>query len=150
MEKLAPNDQTKIQKILDYYTEYRKTHYDDTIGIENENKRRQEEQREIDKQIQIVENIKQTESYVLLAHEKQDINNQIVNYENTVYDIRNTYEEYKHYEDIMDDTEEVKSIFDKIQTLYDTIETIERKQREFIQANGIDIDADWFKTKIIL
>jgi hypothetical protein len=33
MEKLTPDNQVKLQNIIQYYTEYRKTHYDDNIGI---------------------------------------------------------------------------------------------------------------------
>jgi hypothetical protein len=140
MEKLTPNDQKVLQNILQYYTEYRKTHFDDTIGIDIENKKRQKKQQEIDEEVNKFENIKKTEEYVLLNDEKCKINKQIQIYEDTVYEIRNTYEEYKHYEDILDDTEEVKNICDKMETLYDMIETIEHKQLNVIKDNGIDTD----------
>ena len=140
MEKLTPNEQKVLQNILQYYTEYRKTHFDDNIGIDIENKKRQKKQQDIDEEINKFENIKKTEEYVLLNDEKCKINKQILIYEDTVYEIRNTYEEYKHYEDILDDTEEVKNICDKIETLYDMIETIEHKQLDIIKDNGIDTD----------
>jgi hypothetical protein len=140
MEKLTPNDQKVLQNILQYYTEYRKTHFDDNIGIDIENKKRQKKQQDIDEEVNKFENIKKTEEYVLLNDEKYKINKQILIYEDTVYEIRNTYEEYKHYEDILDDTEEVKIICNKIETLYDMIETIEHKQLDIIKDNGIDTD----------
>jgi len=140
MEKLTPNDQTKLQNILEYYNEYRKTHYVDNINIEIENKKRQEEQYEMDKLLQKIEDIKKTEEYLLLDNEKDEINKQIINYENTIYDIRNTYEEYKKYEDILDDSEEVKMICDKIELLYNIIERIENKQLDIIKKNGIDTE----------
>jgi hypothetical protein len=140
MEKLTIENQIKLQNILKYYNEYRKTYYDNTIGIEIENKKRQEEQQEIYKKLQKVENIKKTEEYILLNDEKCNINKQIVIYENIIYDIRNTYEEYKHYEDVLDDTEEVKIICEKIELLYDNIEIIENKQLDIINKNGIDTE----------
>jgi len=140
MEKLTPNNQKVLQNILQYYTEYRKTHFDDNIGIDIENKKRQKKQQDIDEEVNKFENIKKTEEYVLLNDEKYKINKQILIYEDTVYEIRNTYEEYKHYEDILDDTEEVKIICNKIETLYDMIETIEHKQLDIIKDNGIDTD----------
>ena len=140
MDKLTPNDKSKLQNIMKYYTEYRKTRYDDIIGIQIENKKRQEKQQEIDKQLQKFENIKRTEQYILLNDEKYNINKQIENYEDIIYEIRNTYEEYKTYEDILDDAEEVKTICEKIKILYDIIETIEHKQLDVIKENGIDIE----------
>ena len=140
MDKLTPNDKSKLQDILQYYTEYRKTHYVDIIGIEIENKKRQEKQEEIDRQLQKIKNIKKTEQYVLLTHEKNDINKQIIFYEDIVYEIRNTYEDYKQYEDILDDNEEVKLICDKIEKLYGIIEMIEHKQLNVIKENDMDIE----------
>jgi len=140
MEKLTIENQIKLQNILKYYNEYRKTYYDNTIGIEIENKKRQEEQQEIYKKLQKVENIKRTEEYILLNDKKCNINKQIVIYENIIYNIRNTYEEYKHYEDVLDDTEEVKIICEKIELLYDNIEIIENKQLDIINKNVIDTE----------
>ena len=140
MERLSPNDQHKLQNILQYYNEYRKTHYVDTIAIEIENKKRQEEQAEIDRQLENIENIKKTRQYILLNDQKNDMNKQIVIYENTIYELRNEYEECKKWEDILNDTEEVTNICDKINVLYDTIETIEHKQLDLIRENGIDTE----------
>jgi hypothetical protein len=140
MNKLTPNNQVKLQNIIQYYTEYRKTHYDNNISIEIENKNRKEKQDEIDKQLQKIENIKKTEQYVLLNDEKCKMNKQIEIYEDNIDEIRNTYEEYKHYEDIMNDTEDVKNICEKIEILYNIIETIEHKQLDIIKKNGIDTE----------
>jgi hypothetical protein len=148
MEKLTPSNQIKLQNIIQYYNEYRKTYYDESIYIEIENKKREEQQYEIDKQLQKLENIKKTEEYLLLNNEKNNIIKQILDYENIVYDIRNTYEEYKHYEDVLDDTEEVKIICEKITLLDNTIETIENKQLDIIKKNDIDIEL--FKNKMKL
>jgi hypothetical protein len=148
MEKLTPSNQIKLQNIIQYYNEYRKTYYDESIYIEIENKKREEQQYEIDKQLQKLENIKKTEEYLLLNNEKNNIIKQILDYENIVYDVRNTYEEYKHYEDVLDDTEEVKIICEKITLLDNTIETIENKQLDIIKKNDIDIEL--FKNKMKL
>lgn len=45
MDNLTPNDKVKLQNILNYYTEYRKTNYDNNIGITIENQRREEEKK---------------------------------------------------------------------------------------------------------
>jgi hypothetical protein len=140
MEKLTPNNQIRLQNILQYYSEYRKTHYIDNISIEKENKKRQEEKNEVDKQLQQVENIKKLEEYVILDKEKNKIKKEINNYENIVYEIRNTYEEYKKYEDVLSDTEEVQIICEKITKLDDIIEEIEKKQLDIIKKNGIDTE----------
>jgi len=141
MDKLTQDIQRyKLQNILEYYTEYRKSHYDDTISIEIENKKRQEKQQEIYKELQKLKNVKKTEEYILLIDEKNKINREIIIYEDIIYEIRNTYEDYKHYEDVLDDTEEVKNICDKIEILYNTIKRIEDKQLDVIKKNGIDIE----------
>jgi hypothetical protein len=135
MDKLTPNDKSKLQNILQYYTEYRKTHYDDIIGIEIENKKRLEKQEEIDRQLQKIKNIKKTEQYVLLHDEKCDVNKKIMIYEDNIDEIRESYEDI--YDD---DTEEVTIIRDKIDKLYHMIETIEHKQLDVLRENGIDTE----------
>jgi len=136
MDKLTPNDKSKLQNILQYYTEYRKTHYDDNIGIEIENKKRQEKQEEIDRQLQKIKNIKKTEQYILLTDEKNDINKQIIINEDNIDEIRESYENI--YDD--DDSEEVKIMCDKIKKLYCIIEMIEHKQLNVIKENDIDTE----------
>jgi hypothetical protein len=135
MNKLTPNDKSKLQNILQYYTEYRKTHYDDIIGIEIENKKRQQKQEEIDRQLQKIKNIKKKEQYVLLTDEKNDINKQIIINEDNIDEIRESYEDI--YDD---DSEEVKIMCDKIKKLYCIIEMIEHKQLDIIKENGIDTE----------
>lgn len=135
MDKLTPNDKSKLQNILQYYTEYRKTHYDDIIGIEIENKKRQQKQEEIDRQLQKIKNIKKKEQYVLLTDEKNDINKQIIINEDNIDEIRESYEDI--YDD---DSEEVKIMCDKIKKLYCIIEMIEHKQLDIIKENGIDTE----------
>jgi hypothetical protein len=140
MDNLTPHDKAKLQNILRYYTEYRKTHYDDTVGIEIENKQRQEQQEEISRQRQKMEDVKKTEQYVLLHNKKQNILRQIEMYEDLVYEIRNTYEEYKKYEDTLSDTEEVEVMCDKIEKWHGMIETIEHEQRDIMKENGVDTE----------
>ena len=70
MDKLTTHDKVKLQNILNYYTEYRKTNYDDNIGITIENQRREEEKKDIDREVQKIKIIKRTEEYVSLHKEK--------------------------------------------------------------------------------
>ena len=140
MDKLTLNDKYKLQNIIHYYTEYRKAHYINNIEIDIENKKREQKQEEIDEQVEKIKNVKKLEQYVLLNDEKNNINKQIENYEDNVYEIRKTYEEYKQYEDILTDSEEVKNILNKIEILHNIIETIEDKQLNVIKENGIDTE----------
>ena len=103
-------------------------------------RRRQQKQEEIDEQVEKIKNVKKLEQYVLLNDEKNNINKQIEIYEDNVYEIRKSYEEYKQYEDILNDSEEVKNICNKIEILHNTIETIEHKQLDVIKENGIDTE----------
>ena len=73
MDKLTTNDQVKLQNILNYYTEYRKTHYDDNTGITIENQLREEGQKNINRELQKLQKVKTTEKYVLLRDEKTNI-----------------------------------------------------------------------------
>jgi len=138
MDKLTPNDKSKLQNILQYYIEYCKTHYDDIIGIEIDNKKRQQKQKEIDKQLQKIKNIKKTEQYVLLKDEKCDINKQIMICKDNIDEFSN--KEYEVYNKDIYDIEEVKIIWDKMEKLYYIIETIEHKQLDIITENGIDTE----------
>jgi len=140
MDKLTLNDKYKLQNIIHYYTEYRKAHYINNIEIDIENKKREQKQEEIDEQVEKIKNVKKLEQYVLLNDEKNNINKQIEIYEDNVYEIRKTYEEYKQYEDILTDSEEVKNILNKIEILHNIIETIEDKQLNVIKENGIDTE----------
>jgi len=140
MDKLTLNEKYKLQNIINYYTEYRKANYIDNIEIDIENKKRQQKQEEIDEQLEKIKTIKKIEQYVLLNDEKNNINKQILIYEDNVYEIRQTYEEYKQYEDILNDSEEVENILNKIEILNNIIETIEDKQLNIIKENGIDTE----------
>ena len=77
MDKLTTNDQVKLQNILNYYTEYRKTHYDDNTGITIENQLREEGQKNINRELQKLKDVKQTEKYVLLINEKYKTHKEI-------------------------------------------------------------------------
>jgi len=139
MDNLVPDDQAKLQNILRYYTEYRKTHYDDNDGIAIENKRREQQQEEIRKELQKLQKVRETEQYVGLINEKAKIYEQIETYEGIIDEIRDTYEEYNTYEDSYDN-EEVQIICDKIEKLFGAIKTIECKQLDVIKVNGIDTE----------
>lgn len=138
MDNLTPNNKARLQNILQFYTEYRKTNYDDIHGIEIENKKRQAKQEEINKQLQKIENIKKTEKYVLLHNEKYNIIKQIGFYQDNINEFRNTYAYDEHitykYTKI---EEEVIIICHK---LYHMIKMIEDKQLDIIKGNGIDTE----------
>ena len=132
MEKLTPDNQVKLQNIIQYYTEYRKTHYDDNIGIAIENQRREEEQKKIHKELQKLKDVKTTEKYVLLNNEKYNIYEQIESYEHDI----DTYEDkICENEDIIELNEKIKTL-EKLKTLY---ESIEKQQFETINTEGVNI-----------
>ena len=124
MDKLTTNDKVKLQNILNYYTEYRKTNYDDNIGITIENQRREDKQKNINMELQKLKDVKKTEKYILLNNEKYNTYKEIDNYENRIY---------RHKEDAI----ELNKI---IETLYNSIETIENKQLEIIKTVGINTE----------
>jgi predicted nucleic acid-binding Zn-ribbon protein len=132
MEKLTPDNQVKLQNIIQYYTEYRKTHYDDNIGIAIENKRREEEQKKIHKELQKLKDVKTTEKYVLLNNEKYNMYEKIETYEHDI----DTYEDkICENEDIIELNEKIKTL-EKLKTLY---ESIEKQQLETINTEGVNI-----------
>ena len=114
MDKLAPNYQSKMQNIIQYYTEYRKSHYTDTVGITIENQRREEKRKDIYKELKKLKDVKSKEKYVLLNDERRNIYEQIEAYECSVTD----------------------EIFE---TLCTSLGEIEDKQLEIIKAEGINI-----------
>ena len=114
MDKLTTNDHDKLQNILQYYTKYRKNHYDDNIGIAIENQRREEKQKEIHRELQKLKKVRTTEKYMLLKDER-----------------------YKLYEQIEDTISENKE--DKIESLCNSIEMIENKQLQIIDTEGVNI-----------
>jgi hypothetical protein len=126
MDKLAPNLKTKLQNILQHYTEYRKAYYDDNVGIANENKRREEVRMEIHRELQKFKNARETEKYVLLNNEKYKIYEQIEAYEHIIYN------------DNDEDAVELKKINETLGILYDSIESIKHKQLEIIKTEGVN------------
>ena len=114
MDKLTTNDHDKLQNILQYYTKYRKNHYDDNIGIAIENQRREEKQKEIHRELQKLKKVRTTEKYMLLKDER--------------------YKIYEQIEDIIYENNE-----DKIESLCNSIEMIENKQLQIIDTEGVNI-----------
>ena len=121
MDNLVPDDQAKLQNILRYYTEYRKTHYDDNDGIAIENKRREQQQEEIRRELQKLQKVRETEQYVGLINEKAKIYEQIETYENIIYN------------DNDEDSIELKKINEALGTLYSSIRSIGDQQLEIIK-----------------
>jgi len=121
MDNLVPEDQAKLQNILRYYTEYRKTHYDDNDGIAIENKRREQQQEEIRKELQKLQKVRETEQYVGLINEKAKIYEQIETYEAIIYN------------DNDEDSIELKKINEALGTLYSSIRSIGDQQLEIIK-----------------
>jgi hypothetical protein len=108
----------KMQNIINYYTEYRKTHYVDNIGIAIENQRREEERNKIRRELLKLKAVRNTEKYVLLQDEKLTI--------------------YKQIEMCYDDVtgEQNDMLFE---TLCKRIETIESRQLELIKSEGVNV-----------
>lgn len=111
MDKLTPIYQTRLQNIIQYYTEYRKTHYDDNIGIMIENQRREEEKKEINRELQKLQKVKTTEKYVLLRDDKTNICEKI----------DKTYEQMDENEDNIELT---KVLRETLESLFNSLETI--------------------------
>ena len=125
MDKLTPNDQIKLQNIIQYYTEYRKNHYDDIENITIENQRREEKEKEIRIELQKLKVVKTTEKYMLLKDERYKIYTQIEDFVNKTY-------EYK------EDKIELKKINETIESLCNLLEVIENKQLRFIDSEGVN------------
>ncbi len=132
MDKLTPDNQFKLQNIIQYYTEYRKTHYDDNIGIAIENQRREEEQKKIHKELQKLKDVKTTEKYVLLNNEKYNIYEQIETYEHDI----ETYEDKICENEVIIELNKKNETLEKLKTLY---ESIEKHQLETINTEGVNI-----------
>ena len=130
MDKLTTHDKVKLQNILNYYTEYRKTNYDDNIGITIENQRREEEKKNIDREIQKIKIIKRTEEYVSLHKEKCIIHQQILMFERRINKNKKN----------PNNTIELNKIYETLDGLYKSIETIENKQLETIKTEGVNTD----------
>ena len=127
MDKLSPGDQAKLQNILNYYTEYRKAHYDDNDGIAIENKRREEEQLKVQEELQKLKEARATEKYVALSNEKDNLYEQIDTYENIIYN------------DNDEATMELEKMNEAIAALYSSIVSIGHQQLEIIKAEGVNI-----------
>ena len=122
MANLTPNIQDKLQNILQYYTTYRKEHYDDNIGIAIENQRREEKQKEIHKELQKLQEVRTTEKYIELKDEKYKIYQQI----------KKTYGK----DTIGPNSKKNKE--DKINSLCNLLEIIENKQLHLIDSEGVN------------
>lgn len=122
MDNLTPNDQVKLQNIIKYYSEYRKTHYDDNVGIAIENQRRKEKRKEIDIELQKIEDIKTTEKYVLLSDEKSNICKQLETY----------------YDRMFENKDNMINIYETIETLEILYDSIANKQINIIMSAGIN------------
>lgn len=115
MDKLTPDNQAKLHNILHYYTNYRKNHYDDNIGIAIENQQREEKQKEINKELEKVKVVRTTEEYIWLNDEK-----------------------YKIYEQI--ETSYDGEINETIESLCKYMKFIENKQLQLIRTAGVNIE----------
>jgi len=127
MDKLSPGDQAKLQNILNYYTEYRKAHYDDNDGIAIENKRREEERLKVQEELQKLKEARATEKYVALSNEKDNLYEQIDTYENIIYN------------DNDEDPMELEKMNEAIAALYSSIVSIGHQQLEIIKVEGVNI-----------
>lgn len=127
MDKLTPIYQTRLQNIIQYYTEYRKTHYDDNVEIMIENQRREEEKKEINRELQKLQKVKTTEKYVLLRDDKTNICEKI----------DKTYEQMDENEDNIELT---KVLRETLESLFNSLETIEIKQEEIIKDSDVNTE----------
>ena len=120
-DKLTSYDQDKLQNIIKYYTNYRKNHYDDNIGIAIENQRREEKQKEIHRELQKLKDVRTTEKYMLLKDERCKI-----------------YEQIENFEEPLDSLDAAQN--ETIESLCNLIEIIENKQLQIIDTEGVNIE----------
>jgi hypothetical protein len=117
----------KLENILQYYENYRKFHYDKNEDIAIEKRRREEEQNEICRERQKINDIKTTEEYRALSMEKSNIS-----------------EELEIYVDRLLDEEEgsdnVPDITDAIERCKNEYEEIVMKLIMVLRSYGVNID----------
>jgi hypothetical protein len=140
MEKLTYNDQIRLQNIIQYYNEYRKIHYDNNVEIDMENRRREEENREIEQQLHLLKDVQKTEKYMFLHYEKIYVYEQMEKYNDIIYE-NMLSESY----DLEIDNNEIVIAKNLLEILENTLELIEQKQLEHIQDYGID--TKWLQDK---
>jgi predicted nicotinamide N-methyase len=130
MDHLCPSDQARLRDILQYYDNYRRTHYDDNVGITVENRRREAEQAEIERHLARIREVQATELYQELSREKAGIRDQMDHYECLLWGAGAGEDEPPV------DITILREIFD---TLGKTLASLVTKQLELLEAAGVDV-----------
>ena len=121
------SSQAKLEKILQYYENYRKFHYDKNEDIAIEKRRREEEQNEICRERQKINDIKTTEEYRALSMEKSNISEELETYVDRLLD-----EE--------EGSDNVPGITDSIERCKNEYEKIVMKLIMVLRSYGVNID----------
>jgi len=121
------SSQAKLEKILLYYENYRKFHYDKNEDIAIEKRRREEEQNEICREREKINDIKTTEEYRALSMEKSNISEELETYVDRLLD-----EE--------EGSDNVPGITDVIERCKNDYEKIVMKLIMVLRSYGVNID----------
>jgi hypothetical protein len=121
------SSQAKLENILQYYENYRKIHYDKNEDIAIEKRRREEEQNEICRERQKINDIKTTEEYRVLSMEKSNISEELETYVDRLLD-----EE--------EGSDNVPGITDSIERCKNEYEEIVMKLIMVLRSYGVNID----------
>jgi len=112
---------------MQYYENYRKFHYDKNEDIAIEKRRREEEQNEICRERQKINDIKTTEEYRALSMEKSNISEELETYVDRLLD-----EE--------EGSENVPGITDAIERCKNEYDEIVKKLIMVLRSYGVNID----------
>jgi len=110
-----------MENILQYYTNYRKLHYDDNVGIAAEEERRKHEQQEFNRQMEMVRDVQKTVKYQQLEREKQDLE-----------------EEMELLDYMLSDDDDTWSGI--IRPFYSALKAIRNAQLDLLRAEGVDFE----------
>jgi len=130
MDHLRPSDQARLRDILRYYDNYRRTHYDDNVGITVENRRREAEQAEIERHLTRIREVQATEPYQELSREKAGIRDQMDHYECLLWGA-----DYEEDEPPVD----ITTLRETLDTLGKTLASLVTKQLVLLEAAGVDM-----------
>jgi hypothetical protein len=131
------SNQVKLENILQYYENHRKTHYDNNEDIAIENRRREEEQTEICRERQKINDIKTTEEYRALSMEKSNISEELETYVDRLLDEE---EGSDNVPGITDAIERSKSEYDKIVMKLIMVLRCYGVNIDFLESKDIDIE----------
>jgi len=151
MDHLTPPNQARLQDILRYYDNHRRTYYDDNIAIAADNRRREEEKAEIQRHLDRIQEIQTTEPYQELSRKKAILQRRIDYQERLLwrayYPVSESESESDSEEsDVEAEHDEPIYIAVDITVLRETLTTLGKtlahlvtKQLNMLEAAGVDI-----------